>query len=260
MTAIMSRALITGASAGLGSEFARQLAATGHGLILVARRAEPMEALAAELREKHSVAVDIITADMCDESAPATLSAEIQRRGLQVDYLINNAGSEGPDLIKDRDWAKHDAYLRLMMTSVAAMCHEFIPGMLERGFGRVVNVASVAGLLTVANDYSYGPTKAYLIALSKALASTYKDQGVYVMALCPGFTHTDFHASERLTAMKSGMPKFAWYDADVVIREGLTALEKGKDVCTSGRLYRFLVPVLRQRWTHGLLTALGVKI
>ena len=154
----MSRALITGASAGLGMEFARQLAAAGHGLILVARRAEPMEALAGELREKHGVAVDIITADMSVSTASTELFAETEQRGLQVDYLINNAGSEGPDLIKTRDWPRHEAYMRLMMTSVAGMCHEFIPGMIERGFGRVVNVASVAGRLTVSGDYSYGPT------------------------------------------------------------------------------------------------------
>ena len=177
-----------------------------------------------------------------------------------VDYLINNAGAEGPDLIKVRDWERQDAYLRLMMTSVAAMCHEFMPGMIEAGYGRVINVASVAGLLTVANDYSYGPTKSYLVALSKALASTYKEKGVNVMALCPGFTHTDFHASERLTAMKGNMPKFAWYDADVVIRDGLAAIEKGKDVCISGRLYRLFVPVFRMRWTQGLLKLLGVGI
>jgi len=256
----MSRALITGASAGLGSEFARQLAAAGHGLVLVARRAEPMEELAAGLKEKYGVAVDIITADLSLSSAPADLHAEVQRRGLAIDYLINNAGSEGPDLIRDRDWQKQEAYLRLMMTSVAGMCHEFIPGMVDRGFGRVLNVASVAGLLTVANDYSYGPTKAYLVALSKALASSYKDQGILVMALCPGFTHTDFHASERLTVMKNNMPGFAWYDADVVVREGMAALEKGRDVYTSGRLYRFLVPVFRQRWTQGLLRLLGVGI
>lgn len=256
----MSRALITGASAGLGSEFARQMAATGHSLILVARRTEPMEKLADDLREKHGVAVDIITADMSDSSAPAELFAETQRRGLDIDYLINNAGSEGPDLIRTRDWPRQDAYLRLMMTSVAAMCHEFIPGMLERGYGRVLNVASVAGRMTVGGDYSYGPTKAYLIALSKGLASAYKSQGVFIMALCPGFTHTDFHASDKLTDMKGDTPGFIWYDADVVIREGLTALEKGKDEYTSGRLYRFLVPVLQQRWTRSLLTLLGVKL
>lgn len=256
----MSRALITGASAGLGSEFARQLAAAGHGLVLVARRAEPMERLAAELSEKHGVGVDIITADMSLSSAPADIHAETERRGIDIDYLINNAGSEGPDLVRVRDWPKQEAYLRLMMTSVAGMCHEFIPGMVDRSFGRVLNVASVAGLLTVANDYSYGPTKAYLVALSKGLAASFRDKGIHVMALCPGFTHTDFHASERLTAMKDNMPGFAWYDADVVVREGLTALEKGRDVYTSGRLYRFLVPVFRQRWTQGLLRLLGIGI
>jgi len=212
------------------------------------------------LREEHGSAVDIITADMSVPTASGDLFAETERRGLQVDYLVNNAGSEGPDLIETRDWPRHEAYLRLMMTSVAGMCHEFIPGMIERGFGRVLNVASVAGRLTVSGDYSYGPTKAYLIALSKALASTFKSDGVHVMALCPGFTHTDFHASDRLTAMKGGMPKFLWYDADVVIREGLGALEKGKDEYTSGRLYRFLVPILKPRWMQGLIKFFGVDI
>jgi short-subunit dehydrogenase len=255
-----STALITGASAGLGAEFARQLAARGKGLVLVARRREPMEKLAAELREAQGVAVEVIVSDMTDPDTPAWLLAETQARGLQIDYLVNNAGSEGPDLIRTRNWPQNDAYLRLMMTSVAAMCHEFIPDMVERSFGRVVNVASVAGRMTVAGDYSYGPTKAYLIALSKGLASAFNPQGVHIMALCPGFTHTEFHASEKLTAMKEATPAFAWYDADLVVREGLAALEKGKDEYTSGRLYRFLVPVLRQRWSRGLLKALGVRL
>lgn len=256
----MSTALITGASAGLGSEFARQLAATGKDLVLVARRAEPMEKLATELRQAHGVRVEILTADLSEPGAPARLFAVTQENDLQIDYLINNAGSEGPDLIRTRDWSRQDAYLRLMMTSVAAMCHEFIPGMLEHGYGRVLNVASVAGRMTVGGDYSYGPTKAYLIALSKALSSAFRDQGVQVMALCPGFTHTDFHDSDKLTVMKGNTPKFIWYDADTVIREGLVALEEGKDEYTSGRLYRFIVPILRQRWTRGLLTLLGVKL
>lgn len=256
----MSSALITGASAGLGSEFARQLAGRGKNLVLVARRAGPMEQLAADLRESHGVEVDVLTADMSVPGAPAELYEETQRRGLTIDFLVNNAGSEGPDLIRTRDWNRQDGYLRLMMTSVAAMCHEFMPAMIDRGYGRVLNVASVAGRMTVGGDYSYGPTKAYLIALSKALASAYKSEGVHVMALCPGFTHTDFHASDKLSVMKSNTPKFIWYDADVVVREGLEALEKGKDEYTSGRLYRFLVPVLRQRWSRRLLSALGVKL
>lgn len=254
------RALITGASAGLGKEFARQLAAAGKDLILVARRQEPMEELAAKLRDAHGVDIEIMTADMSDAAAPARLFRETQEKNLEIDYLINNAGSEGPDLIKVRDWERHDAYLRLMMTSVAAMCHQFIPGMLARGFGRVLNVASIAGRMTVNGDYSYGPTKAYLIALSKALATAYKPQGVHVMALCPGFTHTDFHASDKLTIMKSNTPGFIWYDADVVIREGLAALEKGRDEYTSGRLYRYLIPILRSRIGRRLIPLFGVKL
>lgn len=254
------RALITGASAGLGAEFARQLAASGHDLVLVARRADRLEALAAELRDAQGVDVVVMAADMTDPAAPSQLFRKTQERDLQIDFLVNNAGSEGPDLLRTRDWARNDDYLRLMVTSVAAMCHEFIPGMLERGDGRVINVASVAGRMTVSGDYSYGPTKAYLIALSKGLASACRDRGVKVMALCPGFTHTEFHESDKLTAMKKATPGFIWYDADVVIREGLTALERGRDEYTSGRLYRFLVPVLRQRWSRGLLSLLGVRL
>lgn len=254
------RALITGASAGLGAEFARQLAARGNDLVLVARRADRLEALARELREAHGVNVAVFAADMSDPAAPARLSRETEARGWPIDYLVNNAGSEGPDLIRTRDWSRNEAYLRLMMTSVAAMCHEFIPGMLERGHGRVINVASVAGQITVGGDYSYGPTKAYLIALSKALAASFRDEGVKVLALCPGFTHTDFHASERLTEMKKATPKFIWYDADVVVREGLGALERGRAEYSSGRLYRFLIPVLKRSWAQGLVRMLGVKL
>ena len=254
------RALITGASAGIGRELARQLAADGKDLVLVARREDALQALATELREAHGVAVDVIQADLSDPAAPAALFEETRRRNLDVDYLVNNAGSSGPDLLSDRSWSDNGHYLQLMTTSVAAMCHFFIPPMRERGFGRVLNVASVAGLLTVSGDYSYGPTKAYVVALSKGLSVALRDAGIHVTALCPGFTHTDFHASEKLTNMKRSTPGFIWYDVDVVVREGLRALEKGRDVYISGRLYRFLIPVLRMPLSRWLISAFGVKL
>lgn len=240
-----TRALITGASAGLGREFARQLAASGKDLVLVARRVEPMETLAGELKSSHNVSVDVIQADLSDPATPAALFEEVRRRGLAVDYLINNAGSMAPNLLLDRDWRAAHGYLELMMSSVVAMCHYFIPPMRARGFGRVLNVASVAGQLATPGDFSYGPTKAYVIAFSKGLSEALRKDGLNVMALCPGFTHTDFHASEKLAAVKRSLPKFIWYDAEVVAREGLTALEKGRKVYISGRLYRYLVPLLR---------------
>lgn len=253
------RALITGASAGLGSEFARQLAASGKDLVLVARRAEPMEELARKLNDEFGVEVDVITADLSHADAPQALYDESVARGFEIDTLINNAGSAGPDLLAVRDWQIQKAHLDLMMTSYAALCHFFIPAMLESGYGRVLNVASVAGQVTAPGDMNYGPTKTYLIALSRALSTSVKDDGVHVLALCPGFTHTDFHDSESLTAMKASSPGFIWYDADVVVREGLAALEKGKAVYTSGRLYRYLVPIIRQPWMRPLLKAFRIN-
>ena len=252
------RALITGASAGLGAEFARQLASQGKDLVLVARRAKPMEKLAQELIDEFNVAVEIIQADLSETDATTKLFEEVGRRQLTVDYLINNAGAMGPDLLDDRDWPAQQKYIELMMTSVAGMCHHFIPPMQERGFGRVLNVASVAGHVSLSGDTSYGPTKAYLIALSKGLAATVRRDGVHVLALCPGFTHTDFHQSPELTMMKNKSPSFIWYDADVVIREGLAALEKGKAVYVSGRLYRFAIPLLRTRFGGWIVGKMGV--
>jgi short-subunit dehydrogenase len=254
------RALVTGASAGLGKEFARQLAASGKDLVLVARRAEPMEELANTLRDEFGIEADIITADLADPNAPHALYDETIARGFEIDTLINNAGAAGPDFLKVRDWQVHKEHLDLMMTSYAALCHFFIPAMQERRYGRVLNVASVAGQVSVPGDMNYGPTKTYLIALSKALSLSVKDDGIHVLALCPGFTHTDFHQSERLSAMKASSPGFFWYDADVVVREGLAALESGKAVYTSGRLYRLLMPILRQPWMRGVLKAFQVRV
>lgn len=253
------RALITGASAGLGAEFARQLASKGKDLILVARRAEPMEALARELTDDFNVNVDIILSDLSTSDATTKLYEEVSRRELTVDYLINNAGAYGPDLLDDRDWPAQQKYIELMMTSVAGMCHHFIPPMQRRGFGRVLNVASVAGHFSVAGDTSYGPTKAYLIALSKGLSATVRQDGVNVLALCPGLTHTDFHQAAELMKMKNRSPSFIWYDANVVIREGLAALEKGKAVYISGRLYRWVIPLLRTRLGVWIMRRMGVK-
>tara|TARA_R110000782_G_scaffold20391_4_gene55021 strand:- start:1674 stop:2456 length:783 start_codon:yes stop_codon:yes gene_type:complete len=252
-------ALVTGASAGLGAEFARQLAAAGNNLILVARRKSALDTIAQSCAEEFGVEVDVISADLSLPDATSEVFAEVRRRGLDVHYLINNAGAYGPDLLEDRDWPMQQRNIELMMTSVAGMCHHFIPPMRQRGFGRVVNVASVAGLVSLAGDTGYGPYKAYLIALSKGLAATLASHGVNVMALCPGFTHTEFHTVDELAKMKRGSPSFLWYDADVVVREGLVALEKGKIVYVSGRLYRYLVPLLGTRFGLWAMRRMGVR-
>ncbi|MCA9566371.1 MAG: SDR family oxidoreductase [Myxococcales bacterium] len=232
-------ALITGASAGLGAEFARQLAARGDRLILVARRAEKLEALAAELKGGHGIDVHVLPGDLSEPGCPVALFEGVQALGLQVDVLINNAGASGPDLLAERDWARQRAFFELMMTSVAHMCHLFVPPMAERGYGRVVNVASMAGRITRAAGANYGPSKAYVIAMSQELALLVRDRGVHVSALCPGFTHTEFHEAGGVQHVKDRLPGWIWYDADVVVREGLEAVEAGRALQISGRLYRW---------------------
>ncbi len=250
-------ALVTGASAGLGAEFARQLAALGYGLVLVARRLDRLEQLAAALRDQHGGRVEVIAADLTEPKAPVSIAGRVAELGMRVDYLVNNAGSAGPDLLEEGDWQKQAAFLQLMMTSMAHLCHLFAPGMRDRGFGRILNVASVAGRIARAGDLNYGPSKAYVIALSEALDLTLKPHGVRACALCPGFTHTEFHAAADMLEMKAKLPDFVWYDAEVVVREGLAAIEKGKCVYTSGRLYRWVDPILQSVWTRPLARKLS---
>jgi uncharacterized protein len=253
----MGAALVTGASAGLGAEFARQLAARGQNLLLVARRKERLENLAHELGAAHGVRIDVFAADLAESEAPARIEAFVAEQGLRVDWLVNNAGIAGPDLLEGRDWSAQARFFELMMLSVAQMCHRFVPPMRERGFGRVINVSSFAGRLARPAGANYGPAKAYLVALSEELALILRGSGVHVCALCPGFTHTEFHEAAGLMEMKRGLPGFVWYDAATVVREGIAAVERGAPIWISGRLYRWLDPFAQSVWLRPLLKALA---
>jgi short-subunit dehydrogenase len=243
-------ALITGASAGLGTEFARQLAARGLNLVLVARREEKLKSVAAELSTTHGIDVRTFSADLSTPEAPAAIYEFCETENLQVDWLINNAGAAGEDLFEERDWSKHEAFYRLMMTSIAQLCHLFVLGMKDRKSGFILNVASVAGRIPRSGGCNYGPVKAYVVALSEDLAVTLAPYNIKASALCPGYTHTDFHETAGLMEMKNKMPKWLWYDASVVVSEGIKALESGKPVYVSGRLYRWVDPLLQSVWTR----------
>jgi short-subunit dehydrogenase len=248
-------ALVTGASAGLGAEFARQLAAKGLDLLLVARREDRLKDLAREIAQEHGRRVEVFAADLAEPDAPERIQAFAGAQGLRIDWLVNNAGIAGPDLLEDRDWHEQARFFELMMISVAHLCHLFVPGMRERGYGRVINVSSFAGRLTRPAGGNYGPAKAYLVALSEELALFLKGTNVHVCALCPGFTHTEFHEAAGLMEMKRGLPGFIWYDADVVVREGIDAVEQGKPIWISGRLYRWLDPLAQSVWVRPILKA-----
>jgi short-subunit dehydrogenase len=140
-----------------------------------------------------------------------------------------------------------------MMQTVAELCSRLIPGMRERGYGRVINVASVAGRFPSSDSGNYGPAKAYVIALSEELCVATRGSGVHVTALCPGFTHTEFHEVAGMIEEKNSSPSWIWYDAATVVREGLTGCDKGRPVVVSGRLYRWLDPLLRSTLFRGVL-------
>lgn len=231
--------LVTGASAGIGVAFARALAARGHDLILTARRAERMEALAAELRAKRDCTITIIALDLAAPGAAARLTDEIAARGLAVDWLINNAGYGVPSTFDGNDWKTHEDFIRIMMEAPTELAWRLLQPMRERGYGRIINVASLAGHVPSPPGHTlYGASKAYLIKFSQALALENADRDVHVCALCPGFTWSEFHDVTGTRATMNKMPSFMWQTAGAVVAEGIEAVEAGDPVRVTGRVNR----------------------
>ena len=236
-----AHALVTGASAGIGAAFARELAARGHALVLVARRIDRLEALAAELRERFRVDVECIPCDLADARAPQFLFDETQRRGIAVDTLVNNAGYGVTGSLVSREWRTHEHFIQVMITAPTELCYRFVPAMRERGFGRVVNVASFAGLMPAPAGHTlYAASKAYLIRFSEALALENRHHGINVCALCPGFTLSEFHDVTGSRKSVSTMPDWVWLRAEDVARDGLDAVERGRIVFVNGAQYRVI--------------------
>ena len=240
------RALVTGASSGIGLAFARVLAAEGLDLILTARRRERLEQLAAELRDRHHIDAIVMPMDLTDESAAARLTHDMARSGLQVDFLVNNAGYGVPGAYASTSWQQQRDFLQVLVTAVAELTHRLLPGMIERRWGRIINVASVAGLMPgVAGHTLYAASKAFVIKFSESLALEAYRHNVHVTASCPGFTLTEFHDVTGTRAQVNTIPRAMWLDADRVARESYGAVMKGIPVYVPGRLYRMLVGASR---------------
>jgi len=239
-------ALVTGASAGIGAAFARELAAGGHALVLTARRGERLDALAAELRARHAVDVRCIPCDLADPHAPQFLFDEILRLGIAIDVLINNAGYGVTGSFVSRPWATHAEFIQVMLTAPTELCHRLLAGMRERGYGRIINVASLAGLIPAPAGHTlYAASKAYLIKFSQALALENRAHGINVCALCPGFTYSEFHDVNGARAQLKGMPAWMWMHAEPVVRDALAATERGEIVRVSGRINRTIKRVFK---------------
>jgi short-subunit dehydrogenase len=237
-------ALITGASSGIGAAIAREYAARGKPLILTARRADRLEALAAELSTR--VPCVVIAADLADPATPARLHAETTARGLHVDTLVNNAGYGVPGRFLSRDWQTHADFLQVMIVAIGELTHRYLPAMEAAGQGRVLNVASLAGLVPASAGHTlYGATKAWLIRFSECLALEMAPRGVHVTALCPGFTYSEFHDANGMRERVSKLPKWLWLSSEQVARIGVDAVEAGRTRVVTGAINRLVATLSR---------------
>lgn len=245
MTTTPRTALITGASAGIGAAFARHLAAEGYALLLVARRIERLQELATELKAQHGVRCDVFAADLNDPAAPAAIVAFAEKQGIAIDVLINNAGLSGKTAFAETPWPKLAAEIQLMITAVTELCHRVLPGMRQRGWGRIVNLSSLAAFSPPGASLLYTGIKSYVLGISQSLDMELKPQGIHVTALCPGFTHSEFHDTMGTRDAANKLPGLLWQEADEVVREGWDAVMKGKPVCVPGVVNKLVASTMR---------------
>ena len=229
-------ALVTGASAGIGAAFARILAGHGYDLALTARRTDRLDALAEELQLRHGVEALTVTADLAEPEAPGQILDHLTAHGHTVAVLINNAGYGLQGTCTDTLWSDQAALLQVMITAPCELAHRVIPSMTEEGFGRIVNVASLAGLFPgSAGHILYGATKSFLVKFSQSLHLELMNEGVYVTALCPGFTYSEFHdVNSSRAQVSASTPTWAWMGADEVAATGYEAMEANRAICIPG--------------------------
>ena len=235
--------LITGASAGIGEAFARSYARNGSNLILIARRKDKLEALASELRTNYQVSVKYFNLDLSAPDAPQAVIDSLIAENLSVDILINNAGYGVPGTFIGNAWEKHRASNQLMITSVAELTHLLLPTMIEKRDGAIINVASIAGMIPAAAGHTlYGAMKAWMIRFSEALADELASSNVKVMAVCPGFTRSEFHDVTGTRDSVDKLPRIFWMSSEAVADQTLDALENtSSPIFVPGFFNRFLV-------------------
>jgi short-subunit dehydrogenase len=229
----MPTAFITGATAGIGAAFARRLAADGMNLVLLARDAERLEAAAERHRTTFGVDVEVLPADLATEDG---IGAAERRVAAGVDLLVNNAGFAQKGRFLDVPVDAEVTMLRVHCEAVLRLTYAALPGMIDRRRGAVINVASVAAFFSRG---TYGASKAWVVGFSQGVDHDIRGKGVHVMALCPGFVHTEFH--ERAEMDMSGIPEFMWLNADSVVRDALRDLRRNVGVSVPGGQYKTLV-------------------
>jgi short-subunit dehydrogenase len=233
-----STCLVTGASSGIGADVARSLARRGLGSTLVARRAERLEDLAKELRDEHGVRVEVVGADLADARSRAGLLARLTELKLSVEVLVNNAGFGSGGLFHELDEKREVEMVRLNVEAVTALCGRFVPDMVRRGRGGVLNVASTAAFQPLPRQATYGATKAFVLSFTDALHAELAGTGVTATALCPGPVRTEFADTAGIGEEAEGLPDIFWADSPDVAEQGVRGLEKNRRVVVPGMLNR----------------------
>lgn len=231
-------AVVTGASSGIGAEFARELARRGHGLVLVARRAERLESLAQELADR-GTRIEVLPADLSSAEQRSTLPERVEDLGLQVDVLINNAGLSTVGPVHRADVAAELQMIEVDVVAVAELCTRFVPAMVRRGEGGILNVASTAAFQPLPGQAGYAACKAFVLSYTRALNGELHGTGVSATALCPGPVNTEFADAAGLDDSQTGvLPSFMWEPADAVALAGINALDHGNAVAIPGAVNR----------------------
>jgi len=236
----MTTALVTGATAGIGHEFVRQLAERGHDIILVARDRARLENVSDEIQRTYKVRTEILVADLSDRAQAGKVAERLADEARPVDLLVNNAGYGLGRPFLQNDVEVEEQLFDVLCRSVMVLSHAAARAMRLRGHGAIVNVSSVASFVAMG---TYSAAKSWVTVFSEGLASELAGTGVTVTALCPGFTHTEFH--DRASLNMSKLPGVMWLDADKLVREALSDVARGKVVSIPGMQYRALVRALK---------------
>jgi short-subunit dehydrogenase len=220
--------LITGASSGIGTELARQLAERGYNLVLVARRRDRLEELAGTLRARHGVAVDVDDTPVGDRAARERLVGSLRDGEREVVGVCNNAGFGTYGRFQDLDLQREDEEVRVNVEAVHHLSGAFLHAMLDRGAGAILNVASIAGFQPIPYQATYGATKAFVLSFSEALHTDLSGTGVSCSVLCPGPTRTEFVEVAAMEGLESNAPGFLWQSAEDCARDGIEAMLHGR--------------------------------
>ncbi|MBN1119575.1 MAG: SDR family oxidoreductase [Anaerolineae bacterium] len=224
-------ALITGASSGIGLELARQFAKDNYDLVLVARRKEKLDALAAELSDQHGIEVMVLPKDLSDPAAPCEIHDELQQAGVEVEALVNNAGISVYGPLAESDCGKNLDVMQINVNALTHLTHLFLPAMVERGHGKIVNIGSTGSFAPGPLNSVYCATKAYVLSFTEAVAEELRGTGVTATVICPGATHTEFagkYGVEDTPIFQHSM------SAAQVAEIGYRAVRRGRRVVVTG--------------------------